>query len=806
MQNLNQNYNIENLFQGDQQGRGVLISNINGDKDAYFEKKPIDWRLHLKGEKVQGISPINAELNKAQWLCCDIDLKIDPTEFCAKIFNKLGPQYFPFRTMNKRWRVVEFLDDWQNLDYVKSRSKELEKKIIKECGYQCDSSHTLPLNAGWVFMPYHNNETVCYSPGGIPLTKEQFEFRARYKTIPLIVSAIGIKLSSDDFVSRDKAFFAVALYKKHYPSCTISLEELNNNFTTPWDPYELQKEINKTNKQIDKERYDKQYLLNGIPKWCEEMCGVRPYIEDNFIEDHVAPELVKNFVYCNQNSDFYDIKTDTFKNKEQMNDWWAHFTKGKSIVKQLLLNPSLQKVWSVFKHPAYTPGVITIKSNEIKGIKAGDYLNYYKPSEVQGIPGDHNRFVEYYKWLFQSEDKIIYKDKTFTQFDIVMMFLANLLQYPGRKAMWGILMQSVPGSGKGLLAEIIESILGQSNCLTNVSFDALVKDHSTLLLGKQFMVINELMLTGKRVEGKELANKLKPYFTDPVHIINPKFKEEILCPNFVNLFLYSNDSKPLHIDKDDRRICVIRVNRRKEEIIDKIENYVPYLRELVRDPSAIKHYLSNLELPDERFFGGHAPITEAKNDLIGYSKDDFESILDEAFINKSYPFNSKFYADNTVYTYRGYIQIDNFYEALKYDPLFRGIYFDRNKLLLWIKNNCIPWANGELNRQMHCNGRERRRAWLLEDIKDYHFGSLSEWSPSTLGQDYEKFKFVPKTTSLIPTPFKTVEKEKGRNAHCWSCKSEITFEEKTQCKNCLTGILCKCGACVCDKPIQQDIF
>jgi hypothetical protein len=107
---------------------------------------------------------------------------------------------------------------------------------------------------------------------------------------------------------------------------------------------------------------------------------------------------------------------------------------------------------------------------------------------------------------------------------------------------------------------------------------------------------------------------------------------------------------------------------------------------------------------------------------------------------------------------------------------------------------------------MHCNGRERRRAWLLEDIKDYHFCSLSEWSPSTLGQDYEKFKFVPKTTSLIPTPFKTPEKEKGRNAHCWSCKSEITFEEKTQCKNCLTGILCKCGACVCDKPIQQDIF
>jgi phage/plasmid-associated DNA primase len=139
-----------------------------------------------------------------------------------------------------------------------------------------------------------------------------------------------------------------------------------------------------------------------------------------------------------------------------------------------------------------------------------------------------------------------------------MMFLANLVQNPGRKAMWGILIQSTQGSGKGLLAEIIESILGQNNCLTNVTFDGLVRDHSTLLKGKQFIVINELMLTGRRVEGKELANKLKPFFTDPVHIINPKFKEEILCPNLVNLFLYSNDPKPLHVDQDDRRLCAIK--------------------------------------------------------------------------------------------------------------------------------------------------------------------------------------------------------------------------------------------------------
>jgi hypothetical protein len=37
-------------------------------------------------------------------------------------------------------------------------------------------------------------------------------------------------------------------------------------------------------------------------------------------------------------------------------------------------------------------------------------------------------------------------------------------------------------------------------------------------------------------------------------------------------------------------------------------------------------------------------------------------------------------------------------------------------------------------------------------------------------------------------------------------KETISFDATTKCKKCNTGILCKCGACVCDKPIQQDIF
>ena len=743
---------IHELFQGNSDHRGVYNGvDPNGKKLAYEQSASFDWDAHLKGKLIQGLSPINKD--RARWLCVDIDIKINPIEFCAKIFNKLGPQYFPFKTMSGRWRVVEFLDDFENLEHVKERSKDLENLITKRCGYKCDSGHTLPYKNGWVFLPYHHEkpfkiDACCYSPGGIPLTKEQFEFRAKNKNNALIASATGMKEASG---GRPKALYAIALYKKHYPDCDINLEELNKNFSDVMDEIYFDREYKHVLKSIEKDNYNKEYLLNATPKWCADMCGVRPYIDDNFIEEIVTPELVKNFVYCNQNADFYDIKEDKFKDKEQLNDWWSHVTKGKPITKILLLDPILRKVWSIIKHPGYPPGVITVNPNEIKGISPGDYLNYYKPSKVLATPGDHLKFIEYYKWLFQSNEKIIYNNKEYTQFDIVMMFLANLVQNPGRKAMWGVLIQSIQGSGKGLIAEIMEGILGHGNCLTNVTFEQLVDKHSMLLFGKQLMVINELSLTGRRIEGKELSNKLKPYFTDPVIILNPKFKEEVLCPNLVNILLYSNDDKPLHLDKDDRRICAIKVNHNKEEILEKIEPYIQYLLGLVKDPSAIKHYLQNIvDLPDERFFGSHAPITIAKKELIDNSQDDFEAIMEEAFRDHSFPFCNKKYQmigkENKIYyTYRGYVVVSELTEVLKYDPMFKNVFWDRFKLTSWIKKNAIPWADGTMNKEIILPySREKKRAWLLEDMSVLPVNGGVDFSRKTgaqIGKDFAEHRF-----------------------------------------------------------------
>lgn len=751
MQNLRNNHSdflhkFHLIFEGNNQVCGIFKGRYpDGKKIAYEQKSPINFETHLKGKEIQGISPVRD--NKAKWLCVDVDIKIEPKEICSKIFRKIGCKYFCFKTMSDHWRIVEIFNEWQELDFMKVRSKELEKKIEK-IGFKCDSTHTLPHNPGWIYLPYHDCNTVCFSPSGYPLSLEQFEFRARYRENPLVVSAVGLHGKGIQG-SRNKALFAIHLYTKHYPDSNILLDQVNKNFNSPMDEVEFHREIKSTFKSASSEKYDKQFLINAIPKWCEEMVGCKPYIEDNFIEEVVQPELIKGFVYCNQNLEFYDIKEDKFKTKEQLNDWWFHLNKGKPISKTLLADPSLVRVWSTLKHAGYPPGVIKVRPNEINGIPGGDYLNYYQPSTVEAKPGDHFKFVEYYKWLFESDDKIIYEDQEYSLFDVVMMFLAYHLVHPGKKILWAILIQSTPGSGKGLLAEIMASILGQSNVLTNVSFDRLVSDHSTLIAGKQLIVINELSLTGKRIEGKQLANKLKPYFTDAVHIINPKFKEEQLIPNLCNFFLYTNDLKPIHVEKNDRRILYIKIKYDKNEIQQKIKIYKNYLLQLCKDPSAVKYYLLNhVKLVNEEFFGEHAPFTRAKEELIEFSKDDFEATMDEAFKNHHFPFKDRGYHTKdssnpfTQYTYRGYVVIEELLEVLNYDPVFKELYKDRFTLTQWIKNNSINWADGNKSKLITLpHTKERRRAWLLEDLKQFKGKNLSALSPSDVGKDFIKYKF-----------------------------------------------------------------
>ena len=801
---------LEQLFEGNQTHRGVLGRFENNKKVAWIEPKPFDWEKHLKGEQPQGLSPVNTETAECRWLCLDIDLKIKPDEFCKNIYEKIGPEYFCFGTMGGKWRVVEFLDDWMGVEEARDRAKELEKKVEKELGYKCDSGHTLPqsydiengLPGGWIFIPYHDDKTVCYSPGGNPLTKFECEFRANYRHFPLLVASVGM-MGEGTEGSRRKALWAVMLNMKHDEKLDVSLEDLNKTFHPPLDDMQLQKDINHVSKTTDKDKYDKKYFLNGWPTWCSQICGAKPNIDAKSFSV-VATELVEKYIYVRNRGALYETETYTFVDKENFNDYWATFSKRekKPMSKVLLEDERMVKVKSYLTHAGKPEGVIDIDEGEIKGLDGGTYLNMYKPSDIIAKQGDITRTDEYFNFAFGEKNWMTLKQ-----------CFAFMLNEPGEKIQWFWIIQGqTQGVGKKLISQVLQRMYGVRNVRPNVAFKHITSGHSTVIEGKQLIILNEVALSKNTGKRKEMSEEFKDLITDDNLMINPKFKDQVEIPNLVNFGVMSNSNTPVYMDENDRRAFVIAIKRTKEEVKEMLidRGYKKDLKALYDDPSAFKWHLMNEVKYDREMFFQDAPMNEDKEQMIADNRGEFKIVMDMKYEGAKFPFGNWIGTDAVeYYSYKGMINLDAIYEAMLRHPTFRQtqkMYWGLSELTEYIKKRAIPWKNGKLTRQIKTS-QGYIRVYQTHPFT-FNDKDLQDLSEGELGSLFERRLEPEEINSLVrelpnyTEPFSNEKKEV--ETVCWSCKEEITRGE-SNCDECNYATRCDCGKCACDKPGNEGM-
>ena len=797
---------LSEIFNGAKHHTGVMTS----QGSVYEQKSHIDWPSHISGKVVQGLSPVNEDTREVEFYGVDIDIKIDPKEITDNVWNMIGTEYRCVMTKSKRWRVIGWFDRPTDVTLANAKAKELEEKIEKVLLYKCDTGHTLPTIPGdnkpgaWWFMPYHNEYTCAYAPGGIPLTEDQFYFSWKYRKYPLIASIVGMA-SRKNGISRHKALFNCALNIRHDETLKVTLEEINQQFSKP-----LVDDLNSTPKiNVAKdiahalkstENYDNDYFLKNFPYYIKAHCGVLPYINEKVLFA-VSEEITDQNVYVIKRVDFWNFKENDWFTKEQMNDTWAHYTKGKNVqpmARQLLESEKIKKVKSYLCHAGLKPGVIEIKPREVPGIEPGLYLNIYKPVNIESIKGDTKGINEYYTWLIGKEN-----------WNTIKQVLKFMLEKPGVKIQWCIIIKGkVQGAGKGLLALLMESLFGASNVKTNVSFNDLTRDHSTILEGKQIIVLNELVLSGGGKEGKVLSNKIKPYITEPTLIINPKGKQEIEIPNFCQFFMFSNDRKPMKIDPEDRRLFVITIDRKKFEVRKKLddEGYKKEILKHIKNPSAFKWHLQNeVTIEDESMFFTDPPMNKDKEQLIKDSMDDFEKKIWTSFDERRFPFQSKTWTTEDTWAYQGLLNRTDLDSALKRELSYRGTYWDLSKLDEILDEIHIKKV------QVRCSDGTRPQVHIIEDMTTKDGKKYTEMSQSELGAIYEKGGYKGKD-ELKSTEVEwsdinerhpdhaRFEDRFKRETVCWSCKEEISTNVDGSCPKCRTGIPCgHCGACICER-------
>ena len=215
--------------------------------------------------------------------------------------------------------------------------------------------------------------------------------------------------------------------------------------------------------------------------------------------------------------------------------------------------------------------------------------------------------------------------------DLLIDYLAMMVQFPGRKIRWSPFFQSGEGAGKGILGKVISAVLGARN-VRIVSPEILSSQWNDWAQNTQFILLEEVHIPGERRE--RVINSIKQVITDDVISVN-KRNTHAQCdvPNFANLWAFSNYKDALHLKNDARRWLVIYSPLQTASQIAGLNESGHFEKlEWLFSPegaSALRYYLSTCGISDGFPVNGPAPHTNYRDEVILSSKNPLHLMVEE---------------------------------------------------------------------------------------------------------------------------------------------------------------------------------
>jgi len=192
------------------------------------------------------------------------------------------------------------------------------------------------------------------------------------------------------------------------------------------------------------------------------------------------------------------------------------------------IEPTVQEVQGM----CYRPGEEEIAINE-SGCPA---FNMYKAPAFTA-PIEHDYQIQ--RTIEQHITNLVGN----TNAPILLDFISFIVQNPGKKIRWAILIQSIEGAGKGLLGTLLNHLLGK----TNVGYpkQSNIEGRFTSWADKQLQIIAEIRAAGKIRE--KFTDALKQWITDDDILCEKKCQDEYMKHNVANFLLFTNNLNALNL-------------------------------------------------------------------------------------------------------------------------------------------------------------------------------------------------------------------------------------------------------------------
>ena len=142
-------------------------------------------------------------------------------------------------------------------------------------------------------------------------------------------------------------------------------------------------------------------------------------------------------------------------------------------------------------------------------------------------------------------------------FKFVWDWFADIIQHPAKKNGVILVIRGEQGAGKGFIGEVVMSkILGSLYTILNDP-EALANRFNSVLSNKLFVHLDEAFFSGEH----SVRNKIKTLSTSPFVQIELKGHEKIKHPNYMRLFITTNNEWACPAERGDRRYCVLDADK-----------------------------------------------------------------------------------------------------------------------------------------------------------------------------------------------------------------------------------------------------
>ncbi|WP_292552244.1 primase-helicase family protein [Methylobacter sp.] len=166
-------------------------------------------------------------------------------------------------------------------------------------------------------------------------------------------------------------------------------------------------------------------------------------------------------------------------------------------------------------------------------------LNTWVPSAITAIEGDATMFLDLVDLIFDHDSEAV---------AFFLDAIAALVQKPGVKWAFMILIIGPQGIGKSLLCEMVAELVGHSN-VAFPTHEVLKSPFTGWLMNAYVVIFHELDRMGR-----EVATRLKHWITSETLLINSKNVPEFHIRNYANILACSNHDDIATIEEDDRRM------------------------------------------------------------------------------------------------------------------------------------------------------------------------------------------------------------------------------------------------------------